>query len=94
MKKKTTTIKKMLDKHKIQLILIVLAFALTMEIASITYIVYIKKHNPKPVTVYENAATFFTIYNMEPKVVEEEKKEEEPVEEKPIVIKKAPVNDK
>ncbi len=92
MKDKKQELKNTITKHKIQLILIVLAFALTIEIASISYIVYIKKHEKKLLTVYETTTQLLTIYNTEAQ--EETETIPEVVEEKPIVIKKAPINDK
>ncbi len=92
MKEKKQELKNTITKHKIQLILIVLAFALTIEIASISYIVYIKKHEKKHLTVYETTTQLLTIYNTETQ--EEPEEIPEVVEEKPIVIKKAPINDK
>ncbi len=93
MEKMKKEIKNFSTRHKIQIILIVLAFALTIEIASISYIVYIKKHE-KPLTVYETSTKFLTIYNTEVKPEEVTPPPEEPIEEKPIVIKKAPIDDK
>ncbi len=91
MKKDKLKLKKIIYKHRLQILLLILAFALIINLTSVTFIMY-KKKSIKPVMVYENSMQFFTINTIETKPVEETV--EEVIEEKPIVIQKAPVNDK
>lgn len=85
-------LKKMVYLHRLQIILLVLAFVIIINIVSVSAIVYKKKHT-NPIVVYENRLNFLTIYNNAP-LVHNDQKEEVKKEEKPIIIKKGKINDK
>ena len=91
--------KKMIEKlkhnvyqHRLQIILLILAFVVILNLASVSAIMYINKKKVNKTVVYENSTKFLTVYNSGSitQTQEEEKKEEE----KPIVIKKGTMNDK
>lgn len=90
MQKKKKGFKKILFASKLHMLLLVLAVTLTINLVTFSVIIYKHKHQ-KPLMIYETSASFLTIYDNK---VEQPVMEEVKEEEKPIVIKKAPVNDK
>lgn len=88
-KQKAINIRKKIFRNKLQMLLLVLMFALTLNLVCVSYIMYVKKHR-KPLMIYETTASFLTVYDNVPTTEEEQAVEEE----KPIVIKKAKMNDK
>ena len=93
MKKKIINqIRKTLYKNKIKALILTMIISLLLSVATMITTVYIK-NNMHKVVVYQTYA-FLTINNTSNNEVKKEEKTEEKTEEKPIVIKKAPVNDK
>ena len=88
------TIKKLrnkLYKNKIKALILTMSIALLINIATIITVVYLKNKNTNTV-IYEEK-NFLTIINNQPAQIQENV-EEIKEEEKPIIIKKAQVNDK
>lgn len=90
--------KKMIEKlkhnvyqHRLQIILLILAFVVILNLASVSAIMYINKKKVNKTVVYENSTKFLTVYNSSSITQTQEEKKEE---EKPIVIKKGTMNDK
>lgn len=77
--------KKMIEKlkhnvyqHRLQIILLILAFVVILNLASVSAIMYINKKKVNKTVVYENSTKFLTVYNSSSITqTQEEKKEEE-----------------